>query len=142
MIPASRATSRTSVRIAVAQMNPILGDLAGNRAKILQYVADAKAQNATLLVAPELALCGYPPEDLLFRRDFREACAVALSELASQISGISVLVGHPHFDNGKLYNAASLLEDGQIVGTYLKQKLPNYLNNEATAFGQVALLLY
>ncbi len=126
MNPSPPAAVATVVRIAVAQMNPLLGDLAGNTAKILRCAADAKAQNATLLVAPELALCGYPPEDLLFRHDFREACAVALRELASQVSGISVLVGHPHLLNGKLYNAASLLEDGQVVGTYLKQKLPNY----------------
>ena len=114
------------MKIAIAQLNPILGDLAGNAAQILQYAADAKANHATLLIAPELALCGYPPEDLLFRHDFREACAEALQSLAAKVQGIVVLVGHPHFLNGKLYNAASLLADGRIVDTYLKQKLPNY----------------
>ncbi len=116
----------SAIKIAVAQLNPFLGDLAGNAARILVDAEKAKSQGATLLVTPELSLCGYPPEDLLFRHDFREACAAALRELAAKVSGISILVGHPHLVGEKLYNAASLLEEGQIVGTYLKQKLPNY----------------
>jgi NAD+ synthetase len=114
------------MKIAVAQLNPVLGDLAGNVERILQYAEQAKLQGATLLVAPELALCGYPPEDLLFRRDFRLACAAALGDLASRTFGISLIVGHPQVRAGKLYNAASLVEDGRVVGTYLKQRLPNY----------------
>jgi NAD+ synthase (glutamine-hydrolysing) len=114
------------MKIAIAQLNPFLGDLAGNATRILADAGKAKLQGASLLVTPELSLCGYPPEDLLFRHDFREACAVALRELAAKVSGISVLVGHPHLTDGKLYNAASLLENGKIAGTYLKQKLPNY----------------
>jgi NAD+ synthase (glutamine-hydrolysing) len=117
---------RRNMKIAIAQLNPFLGDLAGNAARILADAGKAKLQGASLLVTPELSLCGYPPEDLLFRHDFREACAVALRELAAKVSGISVLVGHPHLLDGKLYNAASLLENGKIAGTYLKQKLPNY----------------
>jgi NAD+ synthase (glutamine-hydrolysing) len=114
------------MKIAIAQLNPFLGDLAGNAARILADAGKAKLHGASLLVTPELSLCGYPPEDLLFRHDFREACAVALRELAAKVSGISVLVGHPHLIDGKLYNAVSLLENGKIAGTYLKQKLPNY----------------
>lgn len=114
------------LHLAVAQLNPILGDLAGNAARILENAARARDYGATLLVTPELSLCGYPPEDLLFRHDFREACAHALSTLARQVSGISVIVGHPHLIGDKLYNAASLIENGQIIGSYLKQKLPNY----------------
>lgn len=114
------------MKIAVAQLNPVLGDLAGNVERILQYAESAKSQGATLLVAPELALCGYPPEDLLFRRDFRLACAAALVDLANRTAGISLVVGHPQVRGGKLFNAASLLEDGRVVGTYLKQRLPNY----------------
>jgi len=114
------------MKIAIAQLNPVLGDLSGNVARILDYAERAKAAGATLLVAPELALCGYPPEDLLFRRDFRLACAGALLDLAQQVQGISLIVGHPQVKGGKLYNAASLLEDGRVAGTYLKQRLPNY----------------
>ncbi len=114
------------MKIAIAQMNPILGDMAGNVTRILDYATRAKAAGATLLVTPELALCGYPPEDLLFRRDFRLACAGALLDLARQTSDISLIVGHPQLRAGKLFNAASLLENGRVVGTYLKQRLPNY----------------
>ena len=114
------------MKIAIAQLNPILGDLTGNSARILQYAEQAKRAGATLLITPELSLCGYPPEDLLFRHDFRQACFNALLIMAAQVKHISILVGHPHLVEAKLYNAASLLENGRIVGTYLKQKLPNY----------------
>jgi NAD+ synthase (glutamine-hydrolysing) len=114
------------MKIAIAQLNPVLGDLTGNVERILQYAENAKAAGATLMVAPELALCGYPPEDLLFRRDFRLACAAALLDLAARTEGISLIVGHPQVKGGKLYNAASLIEDGKVAGTYLKQRLPNY----------------
>ena len=114
------------MKIAIAQLNPVLGDLSGNIERILDYAERAKSAGATLLVAPELALCGYPPEDLLFRRDFRLACAAALLDLAARTDGISLIVGHPQIRSGKLYNAASLLESGKVAGTYLKQRLPNY----------------
>ncbi len=114
------------MKIAIAQMNPILGDMSGNVTRILDYAERAKAAGATLLVTPELALCGYPPEDLLFRRDFRLACAAALLDLAQRTRDISIIVGHPQLRSGKLFNAASLLENGHVVGTYLKQRLPNY----------------
>jgi NAD+ synthase (glutamine-hydrolysing) len=114
------------MKIALAQINAIVGDIAGNTAKILDFAKRAQLQGATLVITPELALCGYPPEDLLFRDDFRQACKQALVRLAEQASGISLLVGHPHVKNGHLYNAASLLENGKIVATYHKQCLPNY----------------
>jgi NAD+ synthetase len=114
------------MKIAVAQLNPILGDLSGNADKILADAGRACSQGASLLVTPELALCGYPPEDLLFRHDFREACADALRALAYRTEGIRLIVGHPHLVDGKLYNAASLIEQGRVVHTYLKQRLPNY----------------
>ena len=114
------------MKIAIAQLNPVLGDMSGNIERILGYATRAKAEGATLLVAPELALCGYPPEDLLFRRDFRLACAAALLDLAQRTHDISLIVGHPQVRAGKLYNAASLLENGRVAGTYLKQRLPNY----------------
>jgi NAD+ synthase (glutamine-hydrolysing) len=114
------------MKIAIAQLNPFLGDLAGNVARMLAEAARASEQGASLLVTPELSLCGYPPEDLLFRHDFRLACSEALAEMAKRVQGISILVGHPHLVGDKLYNAVSLLEDGRIIGTYLKQKLPNY----------------
>lgn len=114
------------MKLAIAQINCLLGDLAGNAAKILQHAGQAKQQGAQLLLTPELGLCGYPPEDLLLRDGFYRACAQALAELAGKISGIAVVVGHPHEQDGKRYNAASLLRDGAIAATYLKHELPNY----------------
>ncbi len=114
------------MKIALAQINCIVGDIQGNAAKILDFANQAKAAGASLIITPELALCGYPPEDLLFRDDFNHACEQALVRLAEHISGISLLIGHPHQLNGKLYNAASLIENGKIAATYHKQILPNY----------------
>jgi len=114
------------MKLGIAQINCVLGDLTGNSAKILQYAEQARYQGASLLLTPELSLCGYPPEDLLLRNGFFHACTRALHELATRISGISVVVGHPHERDGKLYNAATLLQDGTIAATYLKHELPNY----------------
>ena len=114
------------MKIAISQINAVVGDIAGNAAKILEFSKRAQQQGASLMLTPELALCGYPPEDLLFRDDFRQACEQTLVRLAAQVKNITLLVGHPHVENGHLYNAASLLENGKIVATYFKQCLPNY----------------
>ncbi|HEY0665532.1 MAG TPA: nitrilase-related carbon-nitrogen hydrolase, partial [Gallionella sp.] len=114
------------MKLAIAQINSMLGDLTGNAARILQYAEEARGQGAQLLLTPELSLCGYPPEDLLLRDGFYLACAEALEELAGKVSGIAVVVGHPLERDGKRYNAASLLKDGEVAATYLKQVLPNY----------------
>ncbi|MBI4190768.1 MAG: NAD+ synthase [Betaproteobacteria bacterium] len=114
------------MKIAIAQINCTVGDLAGNVARILEFADQARAQSAGLLVTPELALCGYPPEDLLLRDDFYRNCDTALQQLAAQVSGIAVLVGHPRQADGKRYNAASLIQNGRIVAAYHKHTLPNY----------------
>ncbi|MBI5430100.1 MAG: NAD+ synthase [Nitrosomonadales bacterium] len=114
------------MKLAIAQINCVLGDLTGNAEKILQSAGQAREQGAQLLLTPELSLCGYPPEDLLLRGGFYRACARALDDLAGKISGIAVVVGHPLERDGKRYNAASLLRDGAVAATYLKQALPNY----------------
>lgn len=114
------------MKIAIAQINCIVGDIDGNAQKILDYAAQAKAQGARLLLTPELSLTGYPPEDLLLRDGFYERCDRALYALAAKIESISVLVGHPQMVNGKRYNAASLLQNGKVMKTYHKQKLPNH----------------
>ena len=114
------------MKIALAQINSIVGDIVGNANKILDYANRAHQAGASLIITPELALCGYPPEDLLLRDDFSHACEQALVRLAAHISGITLLVGHPHQQDGKLYNAASVLENGKITSTYHKQCLPNY----------------
>jgi NAD+ synthetase len=114
------------MKIALAQINATVGDLAGNVARILDFVERARAQGAALMVTPELVLCGYPPEDLLLREDFYVDCEAALQNLASQVHGIAILIGHPHQVLGRHYNAASLLQDGRITATYHKHALPNH----------------
>jgi len=114
------------MKLAIAQINSILGDLTGNAEKILHYAQQARLAGAQLLLTPELSLCGYPPEDLLLRSGFYQACDQVLHELAQKMTAISVLVGHPCQLDGKHYNAASLLRDGRVVATYHKHFLPNY----------------
>lgn len=113
------------LRIAIAQMNAVLGDMSANARKISEFAKEAKAMGADLLITPELALCGYPPEDLLLRPDFYRACDDAMASLAERADGIAILVGHPITREGKRYNAASLLRDRALVATYHKQCLPN-----------------
>ncbi|HJT51999.1 MAG TPA: NAD+ synthase [Nitrosospira sp.] len=113
------------MKLAIAQINCTVGDLSGNKEKILEYVDRAKGAGASLVITPELALSGYPPEDLLLRDGFRRACGTALTELAEKISGVTLLVGHPHLVGNKLYNAASVIQGGKVIARYLKNLLPN-----------------
>ncbi|MDP1658653.1 MAG: NAD+ synthase [Methylotenera sp.] len=114
------------MKIAIAQMNCMVGDIAGNVAKIIDNAKQAKAQGATLLVTPELSLCGYPPEDLLLRDDFLQACDIALNKLSAALSDITIIVGHPQQVGDECFNAASVLQDGKVFATYHKHALPNY----------------
>ena len=114
------------MKIAIAQINFTVGDLAGNADRIVAAAARARQGGASLLLTTELGLCGYPPEDLLLRDDFYRSCADTLERLVRQVDGITVVVGHPHGVNGKHYNAASVIRGGGIVATYLKHNLPNY----------------
>jgi NAD+ synthetase len=116
-----------TLKIAVAQLNCTVGDVVGNAAKISAAAAEARNRGAHLLLTPELALCGYPPEDLLLRADFFRSCAQQLALLAEEAShGIALLVGHPLEEGGLRFNAASLLQDGKVQATYRKVRLPNY----------------
>jgi NAD+ synthetase len=114
------------MKIAIAQLNATVGDLSGNVARIADLAARARREGADLVVTPELALCGYPPEDLLLRADFLEACDQAMQDLAGRVRDVTLVVGHPRTADGKRYNSASIIENGRIVGTYDKQRLPNY----------------
>jgi NAD+ synthase/NAD+ synthase (glutamine-hydrolysing) len=117
--------------VAIAQINAVVGDLAGNCARINEFAERAARAGARLLLTPELALSGYPPEDLLLRPDFLAACARELDTLAQRLADsastadLAVLVGHPLARDGRCYNAATLLEGGRRVATYCKQRLPN-----------------
>ena len=114
-----------TLKIAIAQINLIVGDLAGNAKRILVAAAEAKALGADLLLTPELALCGYPPEDLLLREDFLRACEDELALLAAALP-LPAVVGHPAKFGALSYNAASYIEDGEVRRQYRKQRLPNY----------------
>src|SRR5947209_9554576 len=114
------------MKIAIAQMNCTVGDLAGNGSRIIDFAIRARAQGADVMVTPELALCGYPPEDLLLRDDFYRNCEKALIDVAAKITGIVAVVGFPHQQNGKRYNAAAVIRNGRVIATYHKHALPNY----------------
>src|SRR5688500_17928848 len=113
------------MRIALAQMNTIVGDLDGNRERIVRRLEEAREAGADLVLFPELAVTGYPPEDLLLRPGFLRAAARTLAEIASQTRGITALVGTPHLDRD-LYNACAVCSDGAVKAIYRKQFLPNY----------------
>ena len=112
-----------TLKIAIAQMNATVGDLSGNAAKILDFARRAAAQGARLLLTPELALCGHSPQDLLLRKDFHAACEQELAALAAALPEIDVLVGHPAREDGRCYNAASLLHGGRCVAGFHKRSL-------------------
>jgi NAD+ synthetase len=114
------------MKIALAQFNAVVGDLEGNAARILDCARQARQAGASILLAPELSLCGYPPEDLLLRTGFNLACLNSLRNLAQSVSGITVVVGHPDLVGDDRYNAASVLRDGKVISTYHKHKLPNH----------------
>ncbi|GGY07170.1 NAD+ synthase [Paludibacterium paludis] len=112
------------MRIALAQFNPVVGDLAGNTRKILALAKTAMADGADILVTPELALTGYPPEDLLLRPHFYRSCAAAMDELL-ELDGITLVIGHPMRIGEEAFNAATVMRDGNILGRYHKMSLPN-----------------
>jgi NAD+ synthase (glutamine-hydrolysing) len=118
-------TSSAPLRVALAQIDTTVGDLEGNAATIAADTARAREQGAQLVVFPELALTGYPPEDLLLKNGFLDAAAEALDALAAQTHGIAALVGFPERSDD-VYNAAALLADGEVKGVYRKMYLPNY----------------
>ena len=114
------------MRISLAQLNVTVGDLEGNAAKILHAAAEAKARGCELLVTPELALPGYPPQDLLFKRHFIQAQHRVLDRLVEQ-APLPILVGFVSWDRERqLYNAAALIEDGELTGVVEKTLLPTY----------------
>jgi NAD+ synthase (glutamine-hydrolysing) len=114
------------LRIALAQINPTVGDAPGNAERIVGRLEEARREGARLVVTPELALSGYPPEDLLFHRGFRRRIEGTMARLADAARGIDLLVGYPEYADGMLYNSAAWLRDGARIANYRKQQLPNY----------------
>jgi NAD+ synthetase len=118
------------MRIALAQINPTVGDIAGNCRKIVEYVGRARAESAEVVVFPELAIVGYPPKDLLLKPGFIDDNLRALTLIASRVKGIDVIVGYadrnPDPVGRPLYNAVALLRDGQVFSRHFKTLLPTY----------------
>jgi NAD+ synthase (glutamine-hydrolysing) len=113
------------MKLALAQIDTTVGDLEGNRKLILARLDEAQAAGADVVLFPELAVTGYPPEDLLLRPGFVRAARLSLEQIAAATKGVSALVGTPHFD-GDLYNACAVCFDGEVKAIYRKRFLPNY----------------
>ncbi|HEY8029681.1 MAG TPA: NAD+ synthase [Gaiellaceae bacterium] len=114
------------MRLALAQINPTVGDLAGNRALILDRLETAKNAGADVVVFPELVVTGYPPEDLLLRPGFVRSAEESLRQIAGAVRGIVAIVGAPYADGERLYNVAAVCADGEVKERVRKQLLPNY----------------
>ena len=116
-----------SVRIALAQVDLVVGDVAGNTEQIIEFANQARdIDGADIVAFPELAICGYPPEDLLFHGGLRQAVEAGLADIRDQVSDIAVLVGFPEYADGQIFNACAVFHNGKVLAHYRKQLLPNY----------------
>ncbi len=116
-----------NLHIVSAQLNPFVGDVAGNTREVFTAAEHARDElGANLVLFPELILCGYPPEDLLLHQGLRSRVSEALDDLLANLRGIAVLVGYPEYEHGQIFNSAVLFQDGEILGHYRKWLLPNY----------------
>ena len=114
------------MRIALCQLDFTVGDISGNVRKVLDALAKCRDYGAEVFVFPELALSGYPPEDLLFKKDFIRDVRVGIEKIAHEIGKELLIIGFPEHYGDDLYNSAAILNDGKVVGTYKKVCLPNY----------------
>ena len=121
------ASVNSGLRVAMAQLNVTVGDISGNRDLILNAMRQARDElGADVLLTSELALTGYPPEDLVLRPGFMNRTHDVVTELIEQVKGIDLLLGHPWREDDKLYNSVSWIRNGLLLGRYHKQCLPNY----------------
>src|SRR5690554_2427713 len=116
------------IQVVLAQIDPVVGDIAGNTRKVLAATRQARDEHAAeLIVFPELCLTGYPPEDLLLRPGLLKWVNASLQILCEQIDDVTIIVGHPLGEISKaLFNAASVIQNHQIIAQYCKRQLPNY----------------
>jgi len=114
------------IRVSLAQINPVVGDLDGNTDKLINFINKAKCAGSDIVILPELALCGYPPEDLLFRKSFSEDNLSALQKVLPSTEGICAVIGFAEPAGDGVFNAAALISNGRIEAVYHKIELPNY----------------
>lgn len=115
-----------TIRIALVQVNPIVGDLTGNTYKITESIQKLTDLGVEIAVFPELAVCGYPPEDLLLKPYFIKDAKAGINKIKNYCKNITVVAGFPDFKSGNLYNSAAIIRDKEIIYTYHKMHLPNY----------------
>ncbi len=115
-----------TLRLAIAQINTCVGDISGNTEKIIAYIDQARARNCDIISFPELAVCGYPPEDLLFKKSFVEENIKQLEIIKKRAEGIVAIVGFVDRKQNRLFNSAAVMANGKIVDIYNKINLPNY----------------
>jgi len=116
-----------AVKVALAQLDLKVGDVTGNTARIIDHARRARdTEGADLIVFPELSVCGYPPEDLLFHSGLRHAVERSVSEIREQVTGIAILVGFPEYADDVIYNSCAVFRDGRVLAHYRKRLLPNY----------------
>jgi NAD+ synthase (glutamine-hydrolysing) len=117
----------SSVSVALAQLDLVVGDVAGNTERILEYTARAREEFAAdIVLFPELSVCGYPPEDLLFHSSMRRHVEDAVRRIQQQTRDVAVVIGFPEYADGVIYNSAAVLRDGRELARYRKHLLPNY----------------
>jgi len=118
---------KQSLRIALAQLDLLVGDVHGNATRVVNVARQARADlGADLVLFPELSLSGYPPEDLLFHRGFRRQIESGLAKVREEVQGISVMLGFPEYAGTAIYNSAALISGGMVAAIYRKAELPNY----------------
>src|SRR5210317_221470 len=114
------------IRIALAQQDFPVVDMTRNLARAKKCIVSARDEGADLILFPEMAISGYPPEDLLLRPGFMRRCHDVMKELVASVQGIDVVIGHPWTEGDERFNAVSWVRDGIVLGRYFKQILPNY----------------
>jgi NAD+ synthase (glutamine-hydrolysing) len=116
-----------TIRIALAQLNLFVGDVAGNAQRVIDTAVEARDRlKADLVMFPELTMCGYPPEDLLFHKGLKRQVNAAMDRVCAETHGVTVVVGYPEYTDDAIYNAAAVIRDGTTLANYRKQELPNY----------------
>jgi NAD+ synthase (glutamine-hydrolysing) len=116
-----------TLTVALAQLDLVVGDVSGNSDKIIEYAERARVElRADLVIFPELSICGYPPEDLLFHSGLRRRVVEAVERVRDSVRGIAVLIGFPEYDGNDIFNSCAVFNDGLLLAAYRKQVLPNY----------------